>query len=341
MQKLTIYDISKLSGVSVTTVSRVLNGSASVSPETREKVEEVIRKHGYVPKQAARNFVQRDLYAVGLMMDDIRHAYMAELAYAINQELSKWRVNTILCNIVDVEREFISQVDNLIEKRVNGVILMGSIFENDICKITIERRYSGFPFVAVNGNFALPNVQEVMQDQFRGTKEAVEYLCRQGRRRIGWIFYNRSRSDQKKYAGFTEGMREHGLPMLRIQEADEKSLSEGKRATALLLERFPDTDAIIYSADILAVGGAHYLNEQGIPIPDRVAIIGFNNSSYACECYPPLTSIDNNIAESGKAAARLMMQVLNKQGSENVTIPCGLVVRESTEKRTKKQEGEI
>ena len=97
MQKLTIYDISRLAGVSVTTVSRVLNGSANVNQETREKIEDVIRRHGYVPKQAARNFVQRDLYAVGLMMDDIRHAYMAELAYAIDQELSKWRVNTIVC----------------------------------------------------------------------------------------------------------------------------------------------------------------------------------------------------------------------------------------------------
>ncbi len=331
MQKLTIYDISKLSGVSVTTVSRVLNGSSCVNEATREKVEEVIRKHGYVPRQSSRNFVQRDLYAVGLLMDDIRHAYMAELAYAIDLELSKWQVNTVVCNIVDVEREFVSQVDNLIEKRVNGVILMGSIFQNDICRVTIERRYSGFPFVSVNGNFALPNVHEVMQDQFRGTREAVRYLHRQGRRNIGWICYNKSNSDKKKYAGFMDGARECGLPVPNIQEANEKSLAEGKRATALLLQRYPETDAIIYSADILAVGGAHALNELKIPIPQQVAIIGFNNSSYACQCYPPLTSIDNNIAETGQAAARLMMQVLNKQEAENVVIPCGLAVRESTE----------
>ena len=341
MQKLTIYDISRLAGVSVTTVSRVLNGSANVNQETREKVEDVIRRHGYVPKQAARSFVQRGLYAEGLMMDDIRHAYMAELAYAIDQELSKWRVNTIVCNIVDIEREFISQVDNLIEKRVNGVILMGSIFEQEICRITIERRYSGFPFVAVNGNFALPNVQEVMQDQFRGTLEAVRYLFQQGRRNIGWVFYNKSRSDQKKYAGFLEGMRECGLTAMRIQEANEKSLPEGKRATGLLMDAFPDTDAIIYSADILAVGGTHCLNQRGIPIPDRVAVIGFNNSSQARQCYPPFTSIDNNIAETGKAAARLIIQVLNKKDPENVMIPCHLAIRGSTEKVPQNQEGEM
>ena len=340
MQKLTIYDISKLAGVSVTTVSRVLNGSASVNQETRDKVEEVIRRHGYIPRQASRNFTQRNPYAVGLLMDDVRHAYMAGLAYAIDRELSKWKVNAVLCNIVDVEREFITQVDNLIEKRVNGVILMGSIFQNEICRVAMERRYSGFPFVSVNGNFALPNVHEVMQDQVRGTREAVQYLYRQGRRSIGWVYHHKSGSDQKKHAGFLDGMRGCGLPATRMHETNEKSLAEGKRATASLLEAYPDTAAIIYSADILAVGGAHCLNGRGIAIPEQIALIGFNNSSCASECYPPLTSVDNNIAESGKAAAQLMIQVINKQDAENVDIPCGLAIRESTQRIGGKNEKE-
>lgn len=330
MQKLTIYDVSKLAGVSVTTVSRVLNGNKNVNAETREKVEAVIQKNGYIPKQKARNFAQPDLYAVGLMMDDIRHAYMAGLAYAIDQELSKWKVNTVLCNIVDVEKEFINQVDNLIEKRVNGVILMGSIFQNDICRVAIERRYSELPFVVVNGNFALPNVYEVIQDQCQGTRDAVHYLYSRGRRKIGWIFYRHSGSDRKKYEGFLEGMRECGLKQLRMYEAESKSLEEGMRTTENLLKQFPDTDAIIYSADILAVGGTHWLNDHQISIPDRIAVIGFNNSSCARECWPPLTSIDNQITESGRAAAQLMLQVLNKQETENVRIPCGLAIRKST-----------
>lgn len=331
MSKWTIYDIAKLAGVSVTTVSRVLNGSNNVNAETRQAVEAVIQKYGYIPRQSARNFVQRDLYAVGLLMDDIRHAYMSELAYSINQELNKWKVNTILCNIVDIDREFISQVDNLIEKRVNGVILMGSIFENDVCRIAMERRYSGFPFVAVNGNFALPNVHEVLQDQFHGTVEAVRYLHRLGRKKIGWVFHNRSASDRKKYDGFLEGSRLCGLSAIRLQETTDKSLLEGRRATARLLELFPDTDAIIYSADSLAVGGAHCLNERKIEIPQQVAIVGFNNSNDAKDCYPPLTSVDNNIMQTGKEAAQLMIQVLNNKEVDNIVIPCGLAVRDSTQ----------
>ncbi len=330
MERLTIYDISQLAGVSVTTVSRVLNGNSNVNPETRARVERVIREHGYVPKQSARNFGRQELYAVGLMMNDVRHAYMSELAYAINQELYKWKVNMVLCNIVDVEKEFINQVDNLIEKRVNGVILLGSIFENPVCKVAIERRYSEFPFVAVNANFALPNVCEVLQDQYQGARDAVRYLYGLGRRRIGWVYYHRSRSDQKKHAGFLSGMQECGLMANRLEEVEGRTLEQGKAATAALMERFPDTDTLIYSGDILAVGGAHYLNSQGITIPDQVALVGFNNSSLARECYPPLTSIDNKIADSGRLAAQTILNILNKQETENIMVPCGLVVRDST-----------
>lgn len=92
MQKLTIYDISELAGVSITTVSRVLNGHGNVSQATREKVESVIKNYKYIPRQEARNFQQKELLAVGLLVEDIRHSYMSELAYAVNQELEKMEI---------------------------------------------------------------------------------------------------------------------------------------------------------------------------------------------------------------------------------------------------------
>lgn len=333
MQKLTIYEISKLAGVSITTVSRVLNGSDKVNTDTKMKVEEVIRRYGYVPKQSARNFTRKDVLAVGLLMDDIRHAYMSELAYAINQELGIWKVEPVLCNIPDIEREFITQVDNLVERKVNGIILLGSVFENKICRVAIEKRYSELPFVTVNANLALPNVREVLQDQIQGTREAVSYLYQCGKRKIGWIYYHKSHSDRKKHEGFLQGVSEYKLPADYMCETDDKSLEEGIRATEILLGSHPDTDAIIYSSDSLAVGGIHYMNRNGIPIPDRIAVIGFNNSRSAKECYPTLTSIDNRTNEAGRAAAQMMIDILNGQKTENRMLVCGLEIRESTSKR--------
>ena len=334
MKQMTIYDISKLSGVSITTVSRVLNGNTNVNQETREKVEAVVREHQYVPRQTSRNFSQRELFAVGLMVDDIRHTYMSELAYAVIQELGKWKLNTILCNLGDVEGGFISQVDNLLEKRVNGIVLLGSVFERNICRVSIERRYSGIPFVTVNGNIALPNVREVMQNQVQGTRDAVKYLVQQKRKRIGWIYHNQSPSDKHKVTGFQEGMAECGLCSDYLWETRGKTLEEGKYATQKLLEQFPDLEAIIYSSDMLAVGGSHWLNQQHISIPDQIALVGFNNSNCAKECYPPLTSIDNRIDESGRLAAELMINLLNKQPADSILLPCGLAVRASTEKKS-------
>lgn len=330
IQKLTIYEISKLAGVSITTVSRVLNGSDKVNAETKMKVEEVIHRYGYVPKHSARNFTRNEALAVGLLMDDIRHAYMSELAYAINQELGIWKVEPVLCNIPDIEREFITQVDNLVEKKVNGIILLGSVFENKICRVAIEKRYSEMPFVTVNANLALPNVREVLQDQIQGTRDAVKYLFQCGKRKIGWIYYHKSHSDKKKHEGFLQGVKKYKLPADYMCETNDKSLEEGIRATEMLISSNPDTDAIIYSSDSLAVGGIHYMNRNGISIPDQIAVVGFNNSRSAKECYPTLTSIDNKTSDSGRAAAQMMIDILNGQKTENRMLVCGLEVREST-----------
>ena len=331
--KLTIYDISTLSGVSIATVSRVLNGKANVNDETRERVEATIRKYGFVPQQKARKFRKQNLTAVGLMMNDIRNPYMCSLAYTINRELNRHWINTVLCNIVDVEKEFNNQLDHLIERKVNGVILMGSVFQHELCRVALERKYSGFPFVAINSSFGLPNVHEVIQDQLNGTKAAVEYLVQIRKHHIGYIYSHKSVSDKKKYAGFLSGMETCCLYAGMTEEVDQKTLEEGSVATQRLLKKYPEIDAIMYSADILAVGGVHYLNNRKIHIPDQIAIIGFNNSSSSLECYPQLTSIDNALEECGIAAVDMMIRSIQKEPVENHYVSCGLCVRKTTENK--------
>ena len=335
---MTIYDIATLAGVSISTVSRVINGNTNVNTETREKVEAIVQKYGFVPKQSARNFHRRNLSAVGLMMNDIRNPYMSGLAYTINRELSKQWVNTVLCNILDVEIEFINQLDHLIERKVDGVILMGSIFQHPLCKVALERKYSGFPFVAINSNLALPNVCELILDQKEGIRTAVEYLYGLGKRAIGYIYRQQSASDSKKYEGYIQGMQHCGLKPVRTQIIQSKSMAEGYEATKQLIHGFPDVDAIIYSADLLAVGGVHFLSDVHVHIPDQIAVIGFNNSTSTLECYPAITSIDNNMEASGVLAVSMMMRLINRLPIENVHIPCSLVVRETTELNTKKRE---
>ena len=144
------------------------------------------------------------------------------------------------------------------------------------------------------------------------------------------IYKNQSRSDKHKFAGFLDGMDACALDDVRRIEVVEKSIESGKQATLEMLSHWPNTDAIIYSSDTLAVGGAHILNRKHIAIPERIMLIGFNNSASACDCYPQLSSIDNNINEAGKAAAQLMLQMINREDVEDILVPGSLVIREST-----------
>lgn len=330
MEKLTIYDISRLSGVSITTVSRVLNGAENVNPSTRERVEQVIREYRFVPKQKARNFVRRKIGTVGLLMDDVRHAYMSELAYNIIQQLSSHDIDALIRNIYDADRDFIEAVDHLIGKRVDGIILLGSIFEGKICRISMERRYSEMIFVSVNANLALPNVHEVLQDQESGIAKAVRHLHSRHRKHIAYIYRLRSSSDMHKLQGFQNCMRELSLKPSFMSEVSEASLDAGRDAALAGMRIYPETDAIVFSGDSLAVGGVHALNSLQIRIPEEVSLIGFNNSRLSVECYPPLTTIDNRIEESGKAAAELMLKLLQKKPTENILLPCKLKIRQSS-----------
>lgn len=331
MSKLTIYDISKLAGLSIATVSRVLNGSENVNVETRRKVEQIIKQYHYVPQQSARNFSKKEPSVIGLLFDDIRHVYMSELAYSIVKQLAEWNLHAIICNIDNVDEEFINTVDSLLTKKVSGIILLGSIFEVPICKVSIERRYSDVPFVSVNANFNLPNVKEIMQDHVQGISSAVKYLYDQGRRRIGYIYYNRAKSDRRKYIGFLEGIKSCGLQGNQIILTKYRTPEAGREATAQLLSQYPDIDGVIYSSDILAVGGTHLMNTMGISIPDQIAVIGFNNSQCAKDCYPELSSVDNRISESGRIAAEMMATILRGDEIDNKMLKCYLVLRQSTE----------
>ena len=102
-------------------------------------------------------------------------------------------------------------------------------------------------------------------------------------------------------------------------------------ATRMLLDANPKTDAILYSADVMAVGGVHYMNDHGISIPGEIAVIGFNNSTSACECYPPLTSIDNNGELCGQLAVQMMLRLISHQPVDDERVPCELIKRATTE----------
>ena len=182
-----IYDIAREAGVSIATVSRVLNHKDTVRADTRAKVEKVLKRCNYAPSAIAQGMVSKSLHTVAVLTVDIRDSHYARTAYTIEREFGRRGYEVILCNTGGDRAETLRTLQAVAQKQVDGLILVGSIF-NTICQgAEMENLLRKMPVVLANGTLALPDAYSVMVDDCRGVEMAVEHLVKTGRRNLYYI----------------------------------------------------------------------------------------------------------------------------------------------------------
>ena len=175
-----IYDIAREAGVSIATVSRVLNHKDIVRADTRAKVEKVLKRCNYAPSAIAQGMVSKSLHTVAVLTVDIRDSHYARTAYTIEREFGRRGYEVILCNTGGDRVETLRTLQAVAQKQVDGLILVGSIF-NTICQgAEMENLLRKMPVVLANGTLALPDAYSVMVDDCRGVEMAVEHLVKTG-----------------------------------------------------------------------------------------------------------------------------------------------------------------
>ena len=168
-----IYDIAKEAGVSISTVSRVMNHKGNVNPETRKKVEEILEKNNYTPSAIARGMVSKSMKTVSVLTVDIRVPHYARTAYTIEREFSRRGYEVSLCNTGGELEETIKYLRTAREKKTDGIVLVGSVF-NTLCKnAEISGLLQNIPVVLANGKLELPNSYSVLVDDRDGVSLAV------------------------------------------------------------------------------------------------------------------------------------------------------------------------
>ena len=182
-----IYDIAKEAGVSIATVSRVLNNKGTVSAATRARVEAILKQNNYTPSAIARGMVSKSMRTVAVLTVDIRVPHYARTAYTIEREFSRRGYEVILCNTGGDRAETLRYLQVVNQKQVDGIVLVGSVFDT-ICQGTeMEKLLTGVPVVLANGKLDLPNAYSVTVDDKYGVSLAVEHLVARGRRNIYYI----------------------------------------------------------------------------------------------------------------------------------------------------------
>lgn len=327
-----IYDIAKEAGVSITTVSRVLNNKDNISKKTKEKVEYILKKYNYTPNAIARGLVSKSMKSIGVVTTDITDIHHANTAYIIEREFNKLGYNVILCNTGGETTESINYIKMLSERNIDGIILMGSVFNNDDIKSSISSYVNNIPLVLINGFLNIENTYSVLVDDAYGISLCVDHLFAKGHSEIVYVKDLDTYSANQKKEGFISGMNKHGLTIDNNSIITvEKGLDGGYEAVDKFIKLNKKFSAIIFGEDITAIGGLKKLRELGLNVPKDVAVTGFNNSTFAKCCYPELTSVDNKVETTSSLSVKLLTDLIeNKNVTSNILVRPDLVVRESS-----------
>lgn len=336
---MTIYDIAKEAGVSASTVSRVINNKPGIKEETRKRIQKLLDESGYTPDVMARGLVTQASRFIGILIEDIRVSHHTDSVYVIEQEMTARGYTCITFSTGNDPAQKAKYIEILEQRRVQGVILIGSMFATEPVKIAIQRHLSDIPTVMVNGILDLPNVYNILVDEERGTEDCVEYLFNRGRRNFAYIMDIPTPSNLRKLRGFQSGISRYHLTRndewiveaLGDDPNPADSLARGKAAAAIVLDRCPDVDAILCATDMLAIGCMQALQEHGIKIPEQIAVMGVDNSLYGQICTPSLSSLDNKLTELSLNAARILLDAFDgRTASHKMMLFTDIIPRQST-----------
>jgi len=330
---LNIYDIAEEACVSITTVSRVLNHKENISKKTKDKVEKVLKKYNYIPNAIARGLVSKSMKSIGIVTTNITDMHHAKSAYIMEREFNKLGYSVILCNTGAKTEESINYIKMLSERNIDGIILMGSVFNNnnDI-QSSISTYLSNIPTVLQNGFLNIENTYSVLVDDSYGIAMCVDHLFEKGHSDIVYVKDMDTYSAEQKKEGFLVGMSKHGLKLDDNSIINtECGLDGGRSAVKELVKSNKKFTAIIFGEDITAIGAIKELRDLDINVPKDVAIIGFNNSILAKCCYPELTSVDNKVETTSFLSVKLLSDLIEKKNvTSNILVRPALVIRKST-----------
>ncbi len=335
---MTIYDISKQAGVSIATVSRVLNGSANVKPKTKKKVMDIIEQNGYTPNAFARGLGLDTMNTIGILCADSSDIYIAKAVYHIERFLRGCGYNSILCCTGYDLQDKKSSLSLLLSRRVDSVIMVGSNFietnaeDNQYIKDAADQ----VPVMLLNADFDYPNVYCTLCDDFKAVQDATLALLDSGIEDILFLYNSHSYSGKKKLTGYQSAFLQKDLPVNKQYQQFFTGTHEDIEGVCNFLtalhEGGLEFHGVIAADDMLASGAVKYARLHHCRIPEDLSIIGYNNSLLSTCCEPELTSIDNQLENLCSQLVKTLMGTLGGDEMPGKTIFSGTLIKRATTK---------
>lgn len=329
-----IYDVSQKAGVSIATVSRVINGNPNVSEKTKQKVLDVMKEIGYTPNVFARGLGLNTMKTIGIMCADSSDTFLANAVYYLEQNLRKSGYDSFLCCTGYELQNKQKYLKLLLSKRVDAIVLVGSYFleQNKKDNAYIIEAAEEVPIMLINGYLNHPNIFCTLCDDHQAVYDTVSKLIMQGRKRVLYLYDSKSYSGMQKLNGYKDAIFAHDLPLDdMLMQLCPNTLNEAKNLLLTLSSKGLFFDAVVASEDILAVGAVKFAKASGLKVPEDVSIVGYNNSILTTCCEPELSSIDNHVETLCITTINSLMRVLDDNVVPNkTTISNDLIIRSTT-----------
>ncbi len=325
----TIYDVAEAAGVSISTVSHVLNGTRFVAEATKARVVQAMEQLNYRPSSLARALVRQETRTIAFIVPDNVNPFFAEMARGAEDRGLAGGYNVILCNSDRSPAKERAYLDMLISKRVDGVIYMTTdvhpeqlrpLQEQNVPTVVFDREYEGF--------------DALLLDSFQGGYDATSYLLGLGHERIACITGPASPSRSlDRVRGYEAALADAKLaPRAGYIVPGDWTYGSGREAAKQLLALSPTPTAIFACNDAMAVGVLSYLHENGLKAPDDISVVGYDNIALSAYTCPPLTTLGTPILEVGQCLCEMLLERIGGHlppDARRVTIRGELVHRRS------------
>ncbi|WP_088103848.1 catabolite control protein A [Halalkalibacter urbisdiaboli] len=328
----TIYDVAREAGVSMATVSRVVNGNPNVKPATRKKVLEAIERLGYRPNAVARGLASKKTTTVGVIIPDISSIFFAELARGIEDIATMYKYNIILCNSDQNKDKEIHLINTLLEKQVDGIVFMGGHITDEHVE---QFKRSPVPIVLAATLDEEKEIPSVNIDYKQAVYDAITHLISEGHSKIGML--SGSLDDPingyLKFDGYRSAIEDAGLTFEeKFVVIGDYTYDSGIEAMDTFVNLDEKPSAIFASTDEMALGIIHGAQDKGFNIPEDFEVLGFDNTRLATMVRPTLSTVVQPMYDIGAVSMRLLTKYMNKEEVSDhiVVLPHRIEFRQST-----------
>jgi len=329
--KATIYDVAQAAGVSIATVSKVINQTGRISDKTRKHVYQVMEKLKYEPNMVASALTKKSTYTLGLTLPDLANPFFAEIARAVEDRGREYGFSVLICSTDNDPDKEVQYLSLLTQKRVDGIISAVRIQNDHFLKKMLQHH---IPFVLITREMPTLAVDTVMVDDFLGGYLAGSHLVELGHKRIAILVEDMDNtSNLERIRGCRQAMAnsnvmlDEGLVLI-----SGYSVECGKSTMKKLLSIDERPSAVFACNDLLAIGAIQAAREVGLQLPSDLSVVGFDNTILATIIDPPLTTISQPIQEIGRRAVDLLIQEIKQEKvlKQRVVLLPDLVLRKSS-----------